>query len=79
MTIMDGKAVAQNWKQDMSRMLLMCKVQPCLAVISVGEDSIANGLAQRGIPQGVHAAAPLPKFFQYRATLFFTLLLPFLR
>lgn len=38
MTIMDGKAVAQNWKQDMRRMLLMCKTPPCLAVISVGED-----------------------------------------
>ncbi len=38
MTIMDGKAVAQSWKQDMSRMLSMCKMQPCLAVISVGED-----------------------------------------
>lgn len=38
MTIMDGKAVAQGWKQDMRRMLLMCKTPPCLAVISVGED-----------------------------------------
>lgn len=42
MTIMDGKAVAQDWKQDMRRMLLMCKTPPCLAVISVGEDSASQ-------------------------------------
>lgn len=38
MTIMDGKKVARNWKQNMREMLRICKTQPCLAVISVGED-----------------------------------------
>lgn len=38
MIILDGKAVAQSWKQEMRSMLADCKEQPCLAVISVGDD-----------------------------------------
>lgn len=38
MVILDGKAVAQSWKEDMRGQLSQCKEQPCLAVISVGND-----------------------------------------
>lgn len=38
MVIMDGKAVAQSWKEDMRGQLSQCKAKPCLAVISAGDD-----------------------------------------
>lgn len=45
MTIMDGKAVAQSWKQEMREnidLLHALGKPPCLAVISVGDDAASQ-------------------------------------
>lgn len=45
MTIMDGKAVARSWKEEMQstvEMLTDFNYQPCLAVVSVGDDAASQ-------------------------------------